>query len=150
MGTNDRKEGVMFKDSLILVDGWTEFWTTAADEKGGPGKDGQVTDFSTTCGLSNTMLFGELIDYVQGVPSPCHCKQLCIDMIDSGCRSFKYRIGTPTLQPICYLQGEVISISEGGSGDSCQDFSGFVSGDTGSASRTSRPRLWFPGSLSRS
>merc|ERR1719487_1352195 len=131
MGTNERKEGVEFQDSPILIDGWTEFWTTTADAKGGPDTNGQVTDFSTSCGLSNTMLFGELIDYVQGVPSPCHCKQLCIDSIETGCRSFKYRIGTPTLQPICYLQGEVISISEGGEGDSCQDFSGFVSGDTG-------------------
>merc|ERR1719159_1847911 len=102
-------------------------------------------DFSTSCGLSNTMLFGELIDYVQGVPSPCHCKQLCIDMIDSGCRSFKYRIGTPTLQPICYLQGEVISISEGGSGDSCQDFSGFVSGDTGVCLTDVTPKTVVPG-----
>jgi hypothetical protein len=145
MGTNERKEGVEFQDSPILIDGWTEFWTTTADAKGGPDTNGQVTDFSTSCGLSNTMLFGELIDYVQGVPSPCHCKQLCIDMIDAGCRSFKYRIGTPTLQPICYLQGEVISISEGGSGDSCQDFSGFVSGDTGVRLTDVTPKTVVPG-----
>ena len=146
MGSNDRKEGVEFMDSPILIDGWTEFWTTTADAAGGPSTNGQVTDFSTKCGLSNTMLFGELIDYVQGVPSPCHCKQLCIDSIDSGCRSFKYRIGTPTLQPICYLQGEVISITEGGEGDSCQDFSGFVSGDTGLRLMDVTPKSVTPGS----
>merc|ERR1719324_1023719 len=145
MGSNARKEGVTFMDSPILIDGWTEFWTTTADEKGGPGASGQVTDFSTTCGLSNTMLFGELIDYVQGVPSPCHCKQLCIDSIDLGCRSFKYRIGTPTLQPICYLQGEVISISQGGDGDACQDFGGFVSGDTGLRLMEVTPKSVVPG-----
>jgi hypothetical protein len=66
-------------------------------------------------------------------------------MIDAGCRSFKYRIGTPTLQPICYLQGEVISISEGGSGDSCQDFSGFVSGDTGVRLTDVTPKTVVPG-----
>jgi hypothetical protein len=145
MGTNDRKEGVEFEDSPVLIDGWTEFWSTTADADGGPGTNGQVTDFTTTCGLSNTMLFGELIDYVQGVPSPCHCKQLCIDMIADGCRSFKYRIGTPTLQPICYLQGEVISISEGGKGDACQDFSGFVSGDTGLRLTDVTPKTVVPG-----
>merc|ERR1719460_3251342 len=145
MGSNDRKEGVEFKDSPILIDGWTEFWTTSADEKEGPGVNGQVTDFSTTCGLSNTMLFGELIDYVQGVPSPCHCKQLCIASIEMGCRSFKSRLGTPTLQPICYLQGEVISISEGGEGDSCQDFGGFVSGDTGLRLLDVTPKAVVPG-----
>jgi hypothetical protein len=145
MGSNARKEGVEFMDSPILIDGWTEFWTTTADAAGGPSTNGQVTDFSTSCGLSNTMLFGELIDYVQGVPSPCHCKQLCIDMIDAGCRSFKYRIGTPTLQPICYLQGEIISISTGGEGDACQDFSGFVSGDTGLRLTDVAPKAVVPG-----
>merc|ERR1719161_3035682 len=144
-GSNERKEGVEFADSPILIDGWTEFWTTEADEAGGPGETGQVTDFTTTCGLSNTMLFGELIDYVQGVPSPCHCKQLCIDSIEMGCRSFKYRLGTPTLQPICYLQGEIISISEGGDQDACQDFSGWVSGDTGLRLIDVTPKTVTPG-----
>jgi hypothetical protein len=53
---------------------------------------------------------------------------LCIDTIyDIGCRSWKYSLSSK----ICYLQKDIISVSREGGDDQCQDFSGWVSGDTG-------------------
>ena len=51
-----------------------------------------MTTFRTACGTPDSRIFGELLKYVPGVPSPCHCKQLCIDEIDSGCVSWNYKV----------------------------------------------------------
>jgi hypothetical protein len=94
--------------------------------------------------MENTMLFGELLKFEADVPSPCHCKQLCIDTIyDIGCRSWKYSLSSK----ICYLQKDIISMSREGGDDKCQDFTGWVSGDTGlrlSGTKT-MPAMVVPG-----
>merc|ERR1719311_987373 len=92
------------------------------------------------------MLFGELLTHIPNVPSPCHCKQACIDNIENDCRSWKYKRGTPTSQPICYLQKDNISLTGDWESDGqCQDFTGWVSGDTGLRLKETTPKFVEPG-----
>merc|ERR1719181_2551609 len=86
--------------SIVSVDGWTEMWTASAETaKAGemPTKSvrdtsGLVTTFTTQCGRLSTRIYGELLEEVEGPESACHCKQLCIDKIDEGCRSWNYKV----------------------------------------------------------
>jgi len=83
-----------------------------------------IAKFSTICGTRNLHVFGELLSYQDDVPSSCHCKQMCIDAIAEGCRSWKYNLGKT-----CFLQRD-IKRTEGG--DCNDDVSrGWISGDTG-------------------
>mmetsp|Transcript_22297 Transcript_22297/g.56829 ORF Transcript_22297/g.56829 Transcript_22297/m.56829 type:complete len:2447 (+) Transcript_22297:85-7425(+) len=132
------------------VMGWTEHWTMeytkdkedvttvpsyvfksdAADERCDPAalEEGQscssVASFVTICGQRNLHIFGELLSFQRDVPSSCHCKQLCIDKIEDGCRSWKYNTQTLT----CFLQLDIKTV-EGGD---CDDVTAkWISGDTG-------------------
>jgi hypothetical protein len=51
-----------------------------------------------TCGDEGLRLLGTPIGTFSGpmVPTPCHCKQLCLDHVDEGCRSFSFREGKDT------------------------------------------------------
>merc|ERR1719271_97810 len=86
------------------------------------GKEGLVTSFVTSCGVEDTRIFGELLKYVEGVPSACHCKQLCIDEIDAGCVSWNYKVSSQE----CYLQSTIKSVPA----ESCESFVGYVAGTT--------------------
>jgi hypothetical protein len=107
--------------SMISKNGWTTMWTATA-EKSEQTKEGLVTSFTTTCGTKDTYVFGELLDFVEGVPSPCHCKQLCIDKIDGGCVSWNWK--EPQL---CYLQSTIKAVPT----ESCESYMGWYSGTTG-------------------
>jgi hypothetical protein len=51
-----------------------------------------------TCGDEGVRLLGDLLATFDGpkVPTPCHCKQLCLDHVDEGCRSYSFREGKDT------------------------------------------------------
>merc|ERR550537_238026 len=87
------------------------------------------------------MIFAELLEYEDNVPSACHCKQLCIDKISEGCRTWKFRVpqsassgkkGSAQSGGECYLQLDFVSkvSADDGSG-SCASAIGWISGDTG-------------------
>jgi len=45
---------------------------------------------SVECGTRGVAFFGTPIgEPRQNVPSPCHCKQLCLESVDEGCRSWR-------------------------------------------------------------
>jgi hypothetical protein len=111
--------------SMISPKGWTEMWTSTVEESTSE-KTGLVTKFITKCGTENKRIFGELIKKVDGVPSPCHCKQLCIDEIPNGCVSWNYYRGTGNAQE-CYLQSTIKFEPT----ETCESFVGWVSGTTG-------------------
>merc|ERR1719379_2271494 len=51
-----------------------------------------------TCGDEGVRLLGKPLATFDGpmVPTPCHCKQLCLDHVDEGCRSYSFRKGKDT------------------------------------------------------
>jgi hypothetical protein len=51
-----------------------------------------------TCGDEGLRLLGTPLTKFEGakVPTPCHCKQLCLDHVDEGCRSYSFRMGKDT------------------------------------------------------
>jgi len=126
------------------VDGWTELWTATSEVSEMPNVGGKsfkdstglLTTFSTQCGQVATRIFGELLKEVDGVPSACHCKQLCIDNIDEGCRSWNFHI-----DGACYLQSSIKSMPE----ESCQDYADWIAGDTGLRLTDISPTVVPPG-----
>merc|ERR1719409_2436509 len=65
---------------MISKKGWTMMWTANASAPYSvKEKEGLVTSFVTSCGVEDTRIFGELLKFVEGVPSACHCKQVCTD-----------------------------------------------------------------------
>merc|ERR1719428_1574904 len=85
-------------------------------------KEGLVTSFTTGCGVIDQRIFGELLKHVPGVPSACHCKQLCIDEIDAGCVSWNYKVASQE----CYLQSTIKAVPT----ESCESMVGNVAGTT--------------------
>jgi len=122
--------------SMISKLGWTQFWT--ADGAGSEKKpEGLFTTFTTSCGMKNTRIFGELLKFSAAVPSACHCKQFCIDEIDNGCVSWNYYV--PTKE--CYLQSTIKSVPE----ETCEEFLDYISGDTGLRIEDISPKTIAPG-----
>merc|ERR1719352_1868271 len=122
--------------SMISKLGWTQFWT--ADGAGSEKKpEGLFTTFTTSCGMKNTRIFGELLKFSAAVPSACHCKQFCIDEIDNGCVSWNYYV--PTKE--CYLQSTIKSVPE----ETCEEFLDYISGDTGVRIEGISPTTIAPG-----
>merc|ERR1719261_2278476 len=112
-------------------------WTATA-EGSEKGKEGLVTSFKTTCGEMDKRIFRELLKYVPGgVPSACHCKQLCIDEIDAGCVSWNYKVATQE----CYLQSTIKSVPT----ETCESFIGFVAGTTDLRVESISPETVTPG-----
>merc|ERR1719454_543398 len=122
--------------SMISKKGWTMMWTATA-EKSVQEKAGLVTSFTTMCGVMDTRIFGELLKFVPAVPSACHCKQLCIDEIDTGCVSWNYKVASQE----CYLQSTIKSVPT----ETCESFIGYISGTTGLRVETSSPTTVTPG-----
>merc|ERR1719453_2126229 len=70
-----------------------------------------------TCGQSEVLYTGTVIDEIDGVDSPCLCKQLCFEAIDKGCKIwglYKEQDARHTPDPtvyhddmhkVCYLMG---------------------------------------------
>merc|ERR1719171_2645947 len=128
--------------SMISKKGWTMMWTASADTEGVGAssvleKEGLVTTFRTACGTPDSRIFGELLKYVPAVPSPCHCKQLCIDEIDSGCVSWNYKVASQE----CYLQSTIKAVPT----ESCESFVGYTSGTTDLRVEDTSPKTVTPG-----
>merc|ERR1719201_3294289 len=124
--------------SMIDKDGWTNFWTaTASGPESEKQSEGLYTTFTTSCGMKNTRIFGELLKFSAAVPSACHCKQFCIDEIDNGCVSWNYYV--PTKE--CYLQSTIKSVPE----ETCEEFLDYISGDTGLRIEDISPKTIAPG-----
>jgi hypothetical protein len=128
--------------SMISKKGWTMMWTASADTEGVGAssvleKEGLVTTFRTACGTPDSRIFGELLKYVPAVPSPCHCKQLCIDEIDSGCVSWNYKVASQE----CYLQSTIKAVPT----ESCESFIGYTSGTTDLRVEDTSPKTVTPG-----
>merc|ERR1719191_2122385 len=101
-------------------------------------KEGLLTKFVTSCGERDKRIFGELLKHVPGgVPSPCHCKQLCIDEIDSGCVSWNYKVSSQE----CYLQSTIKAVPT----ESCESFVGYTSGTTDLRVEDTSPKTVTPG-----
>merc|ERR1719428_2615737 len=111
-------------------------WTATASGSESS-KEGLITTFKTTCGVSDTRIFGELLKHVPAVPSSCHCKQLCIDEIDSGCVSWNYKVSSQE----CYLQSTIKSVPT----ESCESFVGYTSGTTDLRVEDTSPKTVTPG-----
>jgi hypothetical protein len=108
--------------SMISKMGWTTFWTaTAAGSEKRP--QGLYTTFTTSCGKKSTRIFGESLKIANSVPSPCHCRQHCIDEINNGCVSWNYHVPTKD----CYLQSTIKSAPK----ETCEEFVDWIAGDTG-------------------
>jgi hypothetical protein len=138
--SNERKESdITMVDSIIDVDGWTEMWKTTADESMMDADKGLFSYFKTGCGKRATYIFGELLEggEYSGVPSACHCKQLCVDKVDEGCRSWNYK---PSSQD-CYLQSTIKSMPE----ETCEAYSDWIAGDTGLRLTDFEPAVVMPG-----
>jgi hypothetical protein len=136
------------EQSMISKEGWTTFWTATAS--GSEQKDeGLFTTFTTSCGMQNTRIYGELLELVSRVPSPCHCKQLCIDKIVDGCVSWNFFVPDPpykkgnavTSEGDCILQSTIKSVPE----DTCEESLGYISGDTGFRFEGLTPMTIAPG-----
>jgi hypothetical protein len=53
--------------------------------------DAKYVDFAVPCGIKDAQYFGELFPHnYTDVPTPCGCKQLCMDNVDEGCTSWKW------------------------------------------------------------
>ena len=100
---------------------------------------GLFSYFKTGCGKRATYIFGELLEggEYSGVPSACHCKQLCVDKVDEGCRSWNYK---PSSQD-CYLQSTIKSMPE----ETCEAYSDWIAGDTGLRLTDFEPSVVMPG-----
>jgi hypothetical protein len=62
-----------------------------------------TVDLDISCGIRDSQFFGEkLVDYLK-VPSPCLCKQLCLDHVDEGCETWKWYEETGQ----CFLQTDI-------------------------------------------
>ena len=77
--------------------------------------------------MPNTQFFGELLQLPETigsgwfgsygstgavpVPSVCHCEELCVSLIDDGCRSYRY-YAEGNLKH-CYIQSNLISTGSG-------------------------------------
>merc|ERR1719331_2945367 len=104
--------------------GWTTFWTATASGNSSEMKaPGLYTTFTTSCGMKNMKIFGELLKIGKSVPSACHCKQYCIDEIANGCVSWNYHVPTKD----CYLQSTIKSAPK----ETCEEFVDWIAGDTG-------------------
>jgi len=57
---------------------WTEVWASSGTEE----------CIATTCGESNTRFVGDEMWRYYGIPSACHCKQLCLDQLQDGCEGW--------------------------------------------------------------
>jgi hypothetical protein len=72
---------------------------------------------SLTCGQTEVLYTGDIIDHIDGVDSPCLCKQLCFEAVDKGCKIWGlYREQDAKFTPddqefhdemhkVCYLMG---------------------------------------------
>merc|ERR1719454_2126888 len=123
--------------SMISKKGWTMMWTATA-EGSVQEKEGLVTTFTTSCGVTDTRIFGELLKHVEAVPSACHCKQLCIDEIDTGCVSWNYNVASQE----CYLQSTIKSVPT----ETCESFIGYIAGTTDLRVDSISPTTVTPGS----
>jgi len=110
------------EDNLIRTDGWTTAWEATSKESL-ESEVGLTTTFATQCGVPSQRIIGELIKEVDGVPSSCHCQQLCIDMIHEDCRTWNYEVNLGS----CYLQSDIKQIA----GEQCDQGGSWISGDTG-------------------
>jgi len=64
---------------------WTATWSyDVADHSG--------HCMPMTCGTKDTMLQGTVLKSIDGVVSPCLCKQYCLDHIDQGCTSWRLNL----------------------------------------------------------
>jgi hypothetical protein len=86
-----------------------------------------IAAFATGCGVPNTQYFGELLALPKTigsgwygsygsngavpVPSVCHCEELCVSLIDDGCRSYRYYEEGALKH--CYIQSNLISTGTG-------------------------------------
>jgi hypothetical protein len=123
--------------SMISKNGWTMMWTATA-EGSTKEKEGLLTKFVTSCGERDKRIFGELLKHVPGgVPSACHCKQLCIDEIDSGCVSWNYKESSQE----CFLQSTIKAVPT----ESCESFIGYIAGTTDLRVDASMPTTVVPG-----
>lgn len=113
--SNDRQPMGEFDARETSLHGWTQVWTADAEHEG----DIAMTTFRPTCGI-DAVIYGELIEAVDGVDSACHCRQLCIDT--DMCRSWKWRPG------LCHLQSNIVSVES--QSTNCATYN-WVSGDTG-------------------
>jgi hypothetical protein len=139
--TNVRQSGSL-TPSPVTIDGWTSGWFAKAD-LGEAGDSGMITTFITQCGELDTIIYAELLEYDDNVPSACHCQQLCIDNIDRGCRTWKFKVpenaictgkkcADQTTGGLCYLQSDFVSkVSATDGGVGCSSALGWISGDTG-------------------
>jgi hypothetical protein len=135
--TNARQATEMVA-SPVRVNGWTETFTRKVSEADKTSKGLEAT-FATGCG-TRQVIYAELLENVSPVPSACHCKQLCIDKIAEGCRTWKYSTKTK----VCYLQEQLMSV-ESGSESACTDQSEWISGDTGLRLLSAEPATVPPG-----
>merc|ERR1719387_2413903 len=90
------EESVAYKSDNVTFPrpGWTESRVH--------GVSTSTVDLDIGCGTPG-QYFGELLVSYLRVPSPCLCKQLCLDHVDEGCETWKWY--AETMQ--CFLQSDI-------------------------------------------
>jgi hypothetical protein len=83
--------------------GWQETVTKTRKE------DQTIVSLQLTCGIKDAQYFGEMFVDFTDVPFPCACKQMCLDTIKEGCRTWKWYEETQH----CILQKSVFAGADG-------------------------------------
>merc|ERR1719460_3127835 len=95
--------GGVTKESTAYFSDNTTFPRPGWTESRVHGVSSSTVDLDISCGIANAQYFGEkLVDYLR-VPSPCLCKQLCLDHVDEGCETWKWYEETGQ----CFLQTDI-------------------------------------------